>query len=93
LIAGGGAEALDLCESMGTPIDLLVTDVVMPGMDGKELAALVARRFPSVKILFMTGYTDEATLREEILDRGRGIMLKPFSPEELLEKTREVLDE
>jgi CheY-like chemotaxis protein len=93
LIAGGGAEALDLCESMGTPIDLLVTDVVMPGMDGKELAALVARRFPSIKILFMTGYTDEATLREEILDHGRGIMLKPFSPEELLEKTREVLDE
>ena len=91
LVAGTGAEALALCENAGIPIDALVTDVVMPGMGGKELATLIAARYPDLKILFMTGYTDDEILRRGILDQGRAIMLKPFSPEELLRRLREVL--
>jgi len=91
LVAGAGAEALAMCEDLRTPIDALVTDIVMPGMGGKELATHIAARYPDIKILFMTGYTDDEILRKGILDQGRALILKPFGPEELLRKLREVL--
>jgi PAS domain S-box-containing protein len=91
LVAASGDEALTLCERSPTPIHALVTDVVMPGMGGRELAARVAERFPSLKVLFMTGYTDDEVLRRGILDQGRALMVKPFSPRELLLRLREVL--
>ena len=91
VVAGSGAEALALCEGVRTTIDALVTDVVMPGMGGNELAKYIAARYPDVKVLFMTGYTDDEILRKGILDQGRAIMLKPFAPEELLHKLREIL--
>jgi CheY-like chemotaxis protein len=91
LVAASGDEALALCENLRTPIDVLVTDVVMPGMGGKELATYIAARYPTIKILFITGYTDDEILRKGILDEGRAIMLKPFSPEDLLRKLREIL--
>jgi PAS domain S-box-containing protein len=91
LVAASGDEALALCENLRTPIDVLVTDVVMPGMGGKELATYIAARYPTIKILFVTGYTDDEILRKGILDEGRAIMLKPFSPEDLLRKLREIL--
>ena len=92
LSAPSGAEALNLCRGLGAPLDLLVTDLSMPGMDGRELAARIAEDIPGIKILFITGYSDQAVLCEAALDRGRAIMLKPFSAEELLAKTREILD-
>ena len=91
LVAASGEEALTMCERSPTPIHALVTDVVMPGMGGRELAARVAERFPSLKVLFMTGYTDDEVLRRGILDQGRALMVKPFSPRELLLRLREVL--
>jgi len=91
LVAGTGADALAMCEDLRPPIDALVTDIVMPGMGGKELATHIAARYPDIKILFMTGYTDDEILRKGILDQGRALILKPFGPEELLSKLREVL--
>jgi two-component system, cell cycle sensor histidine kinase and response regulator CckA len=91
LVAGGGAEALAICEDAAGPIDLLLTDVIMPGIGGKELATRVAGQVPGIRILYMTGYTDDDVLRRGILDQGRAVILKPFSPEDLLRKIRGVL--
>jgi CheY-like chemotaxis protein len=91
LVAGSGAEALAMCERAPTPVDALVSDVIMPGMGGRELAERMVDRFPNLKVLFMTGYTDDEVLRRGILDQGRAIMLKPFSPRDLLRRLREVL--
>jgi CheY-like chemotaxis protein len=91
LVASGGAEALALCERTPTPIDALVSDVVMPGMSGKELADHLVRRWPNLKVLLMTGYTDDECLRRGILDEGRAMVLKPFSPRDLLHAVRDLL--
>jgi CheY-like chemotaxis protein len=92
IVAAGGIEALSLSEELAAPVDVLVTDIVMPGVGGKELATRLAAKFPRMKILFMTGYTDDEFLRTGILDQGRAILLKPFSPEDLLRKLREVFN-
>jgi signal transduction histidine kinase len=92
LVASSGDEALAMCERIPTPIDVMVTDVVMPGMGGRELADRVAERFPDLKVLFMTGFTDDEFLRRGILDQGRDIMVKPFSPKDLLRRLREILN-
>jgi two-component system cell cycle sensor histidine kinase/response regulator CckA len=91
LVADSGTEALGLCEHMPTPIDVLLTDVVMPGVGGRELAVRVSARYPGVKVLFMTGYADDEAFRRGILDPGQSLMVKPFSPADLLRKLREVL--
>jgi two-component system cell cycle sensor histidine kinase/response regulator CckA len=91
LVAANGAEAVAIGEASRIPIDALVTDVVMPGIGGKELATRMAAQFPDMKILFMTGYTEDDFLRNGILDQGRAIMLKPFAPEDLLRRLREIL--
>jgi two-component system cell cycle sensor histidine kinase/response regulator CckA len=90
-VAGGGEEALAICEECDGAIDLLLTDVVMPSIGGKELAMRVAGRYAAMKILYMTGYTDDETLRQGILDAGREVILKPFSPNDLLRRIRSVL--
>jgi PAS domain S-box-containing protein len=92
LVAASGDEALAMCERIPTPIDALVTDVVMPGMGGRELADRVTERFPGLKVLFMTGFTDDEFLRRGILDQGRDIMVKPFSPKDLLRRLRDILN-
>lgn len=91
-IASGGEEALAICEESGGAIDLLLTDVVMPGMGGKELGMRVAAQYPDVRILYMTGYTDDDVLRRGILDEGRALILKPFPPDDLLRRIRAVLN-
>jgi len=91
LVADSGGEALSLCEHMPTPIDVLLTDVVMPGVGGRELAVRLSERFPGIKVMFMTGYTDDEFFRRGLLDPGQTIMVKPFSPTDLLKKLREVL--
>jgi PAS domain S-box-containing protein len=88
--ASHGQEALDLLKS-GTHLDLLITDVVMPGMSGRELAAAIAALRPTAKVLFMSGYTDDAMLRHG-LEQGRfPFIRKPFSLNELSLKVREIL--
>lgn len=91
-VAGSGQEALAIFEETGGGIDLLLTDVVMPGIGGKELATRVASQYPNIRILYMTGYTDDEVLRRGILDEGRALILKPFPPTDLLRKIQSILN-
>jgi CheY-like chemotaxis protein len=85
-------EALTIVEQYAKPIDLLLTDVVMPHMSGKELATRLTSVHPEVKVLYMSGYTDIAVFRHGILEAGTFFLQKPFVPSTLLKKVREVLD-
>ena len=92
LAAGGGEEALKELERYGKPVDLLVTDVVMPGMSGRELGREVARRELAGRILYMSGYTDDAIVKHGVLEPGLAFIYKPFTVDGLLAKVRAVLD-
>lgn len=92
-LAGETGQALAIFQELDGAVDLLLTDVVMPALGGKELAARVATRYPAVKILYMTGYTDDDQLRRGILDQGHALIMKPFSPDDLLRRIRSILGE
>jgi PAS domain S-box-containing protein len=92
LEAAGGKEALEICNGAQCQIDLLLTDVVMPGMSGRELAVKIAECCPKVRILYMSGYTDNAIVHQGIIDEGAHFVQKPFQTDVLLRKVREVLD-
>jgi len=74
------------------PIHLVLTDIVMPRISGRELAAGVLAVHPEARVLFMSGYTDEAISRHGVLEPGTHFIQKPFSFDSLLRKLREVLD-
>jgi CheY-like chemotaxis protein len=86
-------EALHLYEQYKDPIHLIITDIVMPGMSGRELAHQLAQKRHDGKVLFMSGYTDNAIVHHGILDEGTHFLQKPFTPDALLRKVREVLNE
>jgi PAS domain S-box-containing protein len=90
--AANGAEALEVARAHLGPIHLLLTDVVMPGMNGRVLADLFAGARPEARVLFMSGYTDGAIARHGIVEDGITLLQKPFSPDTLAERVREVLD-
>jgi len=92
MLAGDGAEALRLLETYREPLDLLVTDVVMPNMDGRELADRLRARMPRLKVLFLSGYMDDALLRRGVYEANETLLLKPFTPSSLAQRVREVLD-
>jgi CheY-like chemotaxis protein len=92
LVAGLGPEALRLAQHAGT-IHLLVTDVVMPGMSGRQLAQELRRSRPDMRVLYLTGYTDDAKLRHGIFEEETTLLQKPFSPDDLAQRVRDVLDE
>jgi two-component system, cell cycle sensor histidine kinase and response regulator CckA len=92
LEAGHGEEALIVAERHAGAIHLLVTDVVMPGMSGRQLANSLCQVRPATRVLFMSGYTDEAVLRHGVIDASPAFLQKPFSPIGLARKVREVLD-
>jgi PAS domain S-box-containing protein len=89
--AVNGVEALRICEQQKEPIDLMLTDVVMPQMGGKELAEKVLPLRPQMKVLFTSGYLDDEIVHK-ILNSGNQFLKKPFSPALLARKVREVLD-
>jgi PAS domain S-box-containing protein len=88
-----GDDALVACERSRSPIHLMLADVVMPGMSGSELAKLLKPLYPQIKILYMSGYTDDAIARHGVLEKGVDYIQKPFTMEGLARKVREVLDE
>jgi two-component system, cell cycle sensor histidine kinase and response regulator CckA len=92
LEAGGGEEALRIGARPEGPVQLLLTDVVMPGMSGPEVAQRLSRVHPELKVLYMSGYTDEAILRHGVPELSPAFVQKPFSAETLGWKVREVLD-
>jgi len=91
LTAASGREAVALCESLSTKIDLVLSDVVMPGMSGRVLAQRLTALRPNLKILYMSGYPDDAIARHGILDPGTHFANKPVTRVDLLQKVREVL--
>ena len=93
LTAGNGPEAVETAERHEGPIHLLLTDMVMPGgMNGRELADALTEPRPEMKVLFMSGYTDNAIGHHGNLDAGVNFLQKPFTPDALGRKVREALD-
>lgn len=92
LEAQDGKEALQLIEHHKGPIHMLLTDVVMPGMSGRELAERLQPLQPKMKILYMSGYTDNAIVHHGVLESGMQFIQKPFTPKALVSKVRKVLD-
>jgi two-component system cell cycle sensor histidine kinase/response regulator CckA len=93
VLSGGSAdEASRHCDNEKGPIHLLLTDVVMPAMSGRELADLLTPRRLEMKVLYMSGYTPDAIVHRGVLEPGLVLLQKPITPEALLRKVRSVLD-
>ena len=92
LSAGSGEEALEVAARYGGTFDLLLTDVVMPGINGRVLAEQLLPREPGMKVLYMSGYTDSFIAGHGVLEPGTHLLHKPFTEEVLIRKVREVLD-
>jgi len=92
LSAANAESAIDTATAHDAPIHLLVTDVVMPGISGPELAKSLSASRPETKVLYMSGYTAELIAQQGILDRQISLLDKPFTKETLLHKVRQVLD-
>ena len=89
--ARNGREGLGLCEARKGGIDLLVTDVVMPELGGRELAEMAIKIRPGLKVLFMSGHTQDVILKEGV-QQGAAFLHKPFTPMKLAQKVRDTLD-
>jgi PAS domain S-box-containing protein len=92
LEASEGEEAIGLAESQGNRIDLLISDVVMPKMSGRELWNELRKRLPTLKVLFISGYTDDSVVRHGVIDGDVAFLQKPFTMRALAAKIREALD-
>jgi PAS domain S-box-containing protein len=92
LCAGDAHDALALVEQYAGRIDLVVTDVIMPGMSGRELIDVLRQRYPHLKMLFISGYTNDVVLRHGLIHAEVAFLQKPFTPISLARKVRDVLD-
>jgi two-component system, cell cycle sensor histidine kinase and response regulator CckA len=92
LTAEHGDDALRVLREHHGQVDLLLTDVVMPGLNGSELARRVAAIYPALRVLFTSGYADDAIARHGVLVQGVQFIAKPYSLQALAAKVREVLD-
>jgi signal transduction histidine kinase/CheY-like chemotaxis protein len=92
LTAANGKEALVICERHHETLRLVLTDVIMPQMSGKQLADHLARLYPTLRVLYMSGYADDAIVHHGVLDDGTHFIGKPFSPADLARMVRQVLD-
>jgi YesN/AraC family two-component response regulator len=93
LTAENGEQALAIARSHEHDIHLLITDVVMPVMGGRELVEQMIRLRPETAVIYMSGYTDDAIVRRGLMDEGLAFIQKPFTAEALARKVRVVLDE
>ena len=92
LEAPNGEEALHLAEAYHGPINLVLTDVVMPRLSGRDLAERVLASHPEARVLYMSGYTDDAVVQHGVLTQEVALLRKPFTPYALAARVREVLD-
>jgi DNA-binding response OmpR family regulator len=92
LEAASGEQAEQVAASAETPVDAVVTDVVLPGISGRVLAERLTARWPGLSVLYMSGYTDDVVVHHGVLDAGMAFLQKPFAPEVLARKLRELLD-
>jgi DNA-binding NtrC family response regulator len=92
LEAPSAEAALDVADRYSGPIHLLLTDVIMPGLSGRDLAVRLAVVRPEVRVIYMSGYTDDAITRHGVLEPGFVFVQKPFTPDALARTVREVLD-
>ena len=92
LEASNGSEALTVCKLWEKPVHLVVTDVEMPEMNGPELAECLQTLYPETKVLYISGYPDNAFMSRGILEKGINFLKKPFRLEELAKKVREALE-
>ena len=93
LEANDGEHALDVINEFGDPIDLILTDVMMPGMDGHTLVRLILEELPNIKVILMSGYAEDAIPGEISEDQSINFLPKPFSLQELAVKVKDVLAE
>ena len=91
LVASNGDEALEIFEKYAGPIDLLMTDVVMPGMSGRDLVERASAKRSGVRVLYMSGYTDDAIVHHGVLDPGLAFLQKPITLDAVAAKVREVI--
>lgn len=92
LRAGNAEEALRMIEEEQVHLDLLVTDVVLPGPSGRWLGEQVALQRPGLPILYMSGFADEDVIRRGLLEAGQPFLQKPFAPDDLAREVRKMLD-
>jgi CheY-like chemotaxis protein len=92
IVAARGQEAIDICRQHTDPIDLLITDLVMPEMSGRELTERLTGECRDLKVLYMSGYTDDAVVRHGLLEASNAFLQKPFTPEDLARRVRLALD-
>jgi len=92
LVSQNAAQAIQQVGNLSSPVDLLLTDVIMPDMNGKELYLYLANTYPELKVIYMSGYTDNVILHHGVLDEGVNFIQKPFSTQSIITKIRQVLD-
>ncbi len=90
--ASNGKEALELIQKKNLRVDLLITDLIMPELNGKELAEKVRERFPSLPIIFISGYIDTHIIHNDVVKKEFNFIQKPFSVQTLAKKIRDTLD-
>ena len=85
-------QAIKTADLLGEPIHLLLTDVIMPGMSGRQLAERILTKRPKIRIMYMTGYTDDMVVQHKVLEPGVQLLQKPFTRADLALKVRATLD-